>query len=152
MVEGVFQDIEGQVRARDASLSNTSTHSGQRFSAQQSDPDHRLPKLNYHTMKEKQIRELLSQAELSTTGDKSVLVARHQQYGFICSTYGSLLMEYSGLRWTMLYNANQDRSVNQRQDLEQLRKELKKSGGEGKVKKIDIGDTEEYQVCHGGTD
>jgi len=33
-------------------------------------------------MKEKKIRELLSQAELSTTGDKNTLMARHQQYGF----------------------------------------------------------------------
>ena len=47
----------------------------------------------------------------------------------------------------MLYNANQDRSVNQRQDVEQLRKELKKWEGEGKAKKVDIGDTDEYQVC-----
>lgn len=46
----------------------------------------------------------------------------------------------------MLYNANQDRSTNQRQDMEQLRKELKKWEGEGKVKKVDIGDTDEYQV------
>lgn len=46
----------------------------------------------------------------------------------------------------MLYNANQDRSVNQRQDLEQLRKELKRWEGEGKAKKVDIGDTDEYQV------
>jgi hypothetical protein len=47
----------------------------------------------------------------------------------------------------MLYNANQDRSANQRQDVEQLRKELKKWEGEGKAKKVDIGDTDEYQVC-----
>lgn len=36
-------------------------------------------------MKEKQIRELLSQAELGTTGDKNVLMARHQQCGFTSS-------------------------------------------------------------------
>lgn len=46
----------------------------------------------------------------------------------------------------MLYNANQDRSVDQRQDIEQLRKELKRWEGEGKAKKVDIGDTDEYQV------
>lgn len=122
----------------------TSTNSGQRFRVQESDPDHRLPKLNYHTMKEKQIRELLSQAELGTTGDKNALMARHQQYGFISSVYGSLLIVFP--RWTMLYNANQDRSTNQRQNMEQLRKELKKWEGEGKTKKVDIGDTDEYQV------
>jgi hypothetical protein len=48
----------------------------------------------------------------------------------------------------MLYNANQDRSINQRRELEQLRKELRKWEGEGKAKKVDIGDTEEYQVCN----
>ena len=58
---------------------------GKQFRVQESDPDHRLPKLNYHTMKEKQIRELLSQAELGTTGDKNVLMARHQQCGFTSS-------------------------------------------------------------------
>ena len=46
----------------------------------------------------------------------------------------------------MLYNANQDRSANQRQDTEQLRKELKRWEGEGKTKKADIGDEDEYQV------
>jgi hypothetical protein len=54
------------------------------------------------------------------------------------------------LRWTILYNANQDRSVNQQQDMEQLRKELKKWEGEGKAKKVDIGDPDEYQVCKEG--
>ena len=117
---------------------------GKQFRVQESDPDHRLPKLNYHTMKEKQIRELLSQAELGTTGDKNVLMARHQQCGFTSSVYGSLPIIF--LRWTMLYNANQDRSNNQRQNMEQLRKELKKWEGEGKTKKVDIGDTDEYQV------
>lgn len=47
----------------------------------------------------------------------------------------------------MLYNANQDRSTDQRQDMEQLRKQLKRLEGEGKTKKVNIGDTEEYQVC-----
>ena len=46
----------------------------------------------------------------------------------------------------MLYNANQDRSTNQRQDMEQLRKELKKLEGGGKAKKVTVGDTDEYQV------
>ncbi|KAF9653854.1 hypothetical protein BDM02DRAFT_1100456 [Thelephora ganbajun] len=98
-------------------------------SAQESDPDRRLPKLNYHTMKEKQIRELLSQAELSTAGDKNALTARHQQ-------------------WTILYNSNQDRSASQRQDLERIRKELKKWEAEGKARKVDIDDTDEYQRLH----
>lgn len=95
-------------------------------------------------MKEKQIREMLSQAELSTAGDKNAVTARHQQYGFIHSGYESLLTTLAS--WTMLYNANQDRSINQRQDVEQLRKELKRWEGEGKTKKVDIGDADEYQV------
>lgn len=36
--------------------------------------------------------------------------------------------------------------MNQRQDIEQLRKELKRWEGEGKAKKVDIGDADEYQV------
>lgn len=95
-------------------------------------------------MKEKQIREMLSQAELSTAGDKNVLTARHQQYGLIRPEYESFLRPL--LSWTMLYNANQDRSINQRQDVEQLRKELKRWEGEGRTKKVDIGDADEYQV------
>ena len=71
----------------DPSRANPQIHSERSLSAQESDPDHRLPKLNYHTMKEKQIRELLSQAELSTSGDKNALMARHQQYIFLCSVY-----------------------------------------------------------------
>ena len=31
--------------------------------------------------------------------------------------------------------------------MEQLRKELKKWEGEGKAKKVNIGDADEYQVC-----
>lgn len=46
----------------------------------------------------------------------------------------------------MLYNANQDKSVNQRQDWEQLRKEVKRWEGEGKTKKVEIGDGDEYEV------
>ena len=98
-------------------------------------------------MKEKQIRELLSQTELSTTGDKNALMARHQQYGYSYSARAARNRIF--LRWTMLYNANQDRSAHQREDIEQLRKELKKWEGEGKAKKANIGDTDEYQVCTG---
>jgi len=79
----------------DPSRTNLQIHSEQLLSAQESDPDHRLPKLNYHTMKEKQIRELLSQAELSTTGDKNALMARHQQYSFLCSAYELLPTKHS---------------------------------------------------------
>ena len=100
-------------------------------------------------MKEKQIRELLSQAELSATGDKNSLMARHQQYSFSCCPCAA--PNRTLLRWTMLYNANQDRSVNQREDMEQLRKELRKWESEGKAKKANIGDADEYQVFDSGT-
>ena len=45
-------------------------------------------------MKEKQIRELLGRAELSTTGDKNTLMARHQQYGPVRLRQESGLMGY----------------------------------------------------------
>ena len=100
-------------------------------------------------MKEKQIRELLSRAGLSTAGDKNTLMSRHQQYSFGCST--CFTPNRTLLRWTMLYNANQDRSTNQREDAEQLRKELRKWESEGKAKKANIGDANEYQVFDSGT-
>ena len=112
MVEGVFQENKGQVRARDPSLLDTPANSGKLFRVQESDPDHRLPKLNYHTMKEKQIRELLSQVELSTTGDKNTLMARHQQYGFIYFVCESLLTRYSPAGRCCIMPTRTDRPTN----------------------------------------
>ncbi|KAJ7063548.1 hypothetical protein C8F01DRAFT_1133456 [Mycena amicta] len=71
------------------------------------DSDDRIPKQAYDTLKEWQIKAKLEELGLSTTGDRSTLVARHQH-------------------WSMLWNGNLDRSTEQRQSKERLRKTLKK--------------------------
>jgi len=71
------------------------------------DEEDRLPKVSYHIMKEKQLRDMLARYSLSTSGDKNLLTIRHQQ-------------------WTMMWNANQDRPPEQRHSVDHLRKALKK--------------------------
>ena len=41
--------------------------------------DTRLPRASYSVLKDKQIRDLLTANELSTTGDRSQLIARHER-------------------------------------------------------------------------
>ncbi|KAI0045147.1 hypothetical protein FA95DRAFT_1561436 [Auriscalpium vulgare] len=66
-----------------------------------------LPKVSYAVLKEKQIRELLAEHDLPTTGERSLLIARHQ-------------------RWITLYNANLDHHPSQRRRTAELRTELRK--------------------------
>lgn len=47
--------------------------------------NHPLPKANYDTLKDKQIKDMLVGQELSNAGDRSVLIARHQRYIFNAS-------------------------------------------------------------------
>ncbi|KAJ6488500.1 hypothetical protein C8R47DRAFT_481440 [Mycena vitilis] len=77
--------------------------------------DH-LPKVSYDTLKDKQLKDKLLEHGLSVTGDRTIWIARHQ-------------------RWTMLWNANLDRSAPKRQSKGELLKELKKWDEERKVKK-----------------
>ncbi|KAJ7460965.1 hypothetical protein B0H11DRAFT_2057573 [Mycena galericulata] len=76
----------------------------------------RIPKVSYDTLKEKQLREKLVGHGLLTTGAHALLAARHQ-------------------RWTMLWNANLDKSVANRQTKAALHKEMKKWEEDRKVKK-----------------
>ncbi|KAJ7722271.1 hypothetical protein DFH07DRAFT_857002 [Mycena maculata] len=69
--------------------------------------DDYLPKVSYDTLKEKQLREKLASHGLPTTGNHKLLAARHQ-------------------RWSMLWNANLDKSAPNRQSKNQLLKEVKK--------------------------
>ncbi|KAJ7118772.1 hypothetical protein C8R44DRAFT_789233 [Mycena epipterygia] len=80
------------------------------------DADDRLPKVSYDTLKEKQLRDKLSEHGLLTTGDRASLTKRHQ-------------------RWTMLWNANLDKSSAKRRSKAELQKDLKKWEEEAKVKK-----------------
>ncbi|KAF8274245.1 hypothetical protein EI94DRAFT_845129 [Lactarius quietus] len=65
-----------------------------------------LPKASYTVLKDKQIRDLLAAQDLSTTGDRSQLISRHE-------------------RWVALYNANLDRSPALRKRLAELRLEMR---------------------------
>ncbi|RPA82813.1 DNA repair protein rad18 [Ascobolus immersus RN42] len=49
-------------------------------SASMNAPPERLPKLNYHTMKEKDLRKKMQELGLSTEGSKAVLQQRHAEY------------------------------------------------------------------------
>ncbi|KZV70607.1 hypothetical protein PENSPDRAFT_579153 [Peniophora sp. CONT] len=69
--------------------------------------DDYLPKVSYNMLKDKQIRDLLAEQELPTTGDHTTLVARHQ-------------------RWVSIYNANVDRNPQYRRRISELRAELRK--------------------------
>ncbi|EAU88094.2 hypothetical protein CC1G_11517 [Coprinopsis cinerea okayama7 len=79
----------------------------QRKHSDDSDEDFPLPKASYATLKEKQIKEMLSEHGLPTHGDRSTLEQRHQ-------------------RWVIIYNSNLDRSQANRKSKQMLRQELKK--------------------------
>ncbi|THV07989.1 hypothetical protein K435DRAFT_833278 [Dendrothele bispora CBS 962.96] len=91
------------------------------------DEDLPLPKKSYGTLKDKAIKELLSEHNLPTTGDRNTLIARHQQ-------------------WVIIYNANRDKSSKQRKSIEILRQELKQWESRQKGKsKTEISDATTYQ-------
>ena len=47
-----------------------------------------LPKASYTVLKDKQIRDLLAAQDLSTAGDRSQLISRHERSArFICLSY-----------------------------------------------------------------
>ncbi|KAK7449612.1 E3 ubiquitin-protein ligase rad18 [Stygiomarasmius scandens] len=95
--------------------------------ASDDDEDLPLPKKSYGTLKDRAIRELLSEHNLPTTGDRNTLISRHQQ-------------------WVIMYNANRDKSSKLRKSIETLRQELKQweSRQKGKTK-LEISDTTTYQ-------
>ncbi|EPQ58557.1 hypothetical protein GLOTRDRAFT_36698, partial [Gloeophyllum trabeum ATCC 11539] len=66
-----------------------------------------LPKASYHTLKDKQLKDLLIEQQLPTTGDRQTWVTRHQ-------------------RWVLLWNANLDNQPGQRKSVSELRTELKR--------------------------
>ncbi|KAH9977341.1 hypothetical protein BGW80DRAFT_1288714 [Lactifluus volemus] len=66
-----------------------------------------IPKASYTVLKDKQIRDLLAAHDLSTAGDRSQLIVRHE-------------------RWVALYNANLDRSSALRKRPVELRLEMRR--------------------------
>ncbi|KDQ59637.1 hypothetical protein JAAARDRAFT_153620 [Jaapia argillacea MUCL 33604] len=92
-----------------------------------------IPKASYHTLKDKQLRELLLDHHLPVSGDRSTWITRHQ-------------------RWVMLWNANLDKSPNLRKSANDLRSELKKWEAEktGKKKTVvdDVAGYEKRNKAH----
>ncbi|EGO21792.1 hypothetical protein SERLADRAFT_441024 [Serpula lacrymans var. lacrymans S7.9] len=87
----------------------------------------RLPKVTYHVIKDKALKELLVENKLPTSGDRVTWIARHE-------------------RWVMIYNANLDKSEKSRKTLSELRVELKKWEDNMKGRKAVVDDTEAYQA------
>ncbi|KAL0947506.1 hypothetical protein HGRIS_013606 [Hohenbuehelia grisea] len=88
-----------------------------------------LPKAAYGTLKDKQLKAMLVEHELPTTGDRNTWIARHEQ-------------------WVMLYNANLDKSIKHRRSIEQIRTDLRKWEDARKTKKVTIEDVEAYEKQH----
>ncbi|CAL1703473.1 unnamed protein product [Somion occarium] len=88
-----------------------------------------IPKVAYHTLKEKRLREMLADHDLPNNGDKDTLIKRHE-------------------RWALLYNANLDRTPTDRLTLEDLRRELKKWETERQTKRQAVTDLNAYQKAN----
>lgn len=102
-----------------------------------------LPKVAYHTLKDKRINDLLNEYDLPTSGDRAAGIRRHE-------------------KWVVLYNANIDRTHDSRRTHEQLRRDLRRweatlkpTAGSGSnsmsgsgSKKAVAADTTAYQAAH----
>ncbi|KZT28666.1 hypothetical protein NEOLEDRAFT_1108091 [Neolentinus lepideus HHB14362 ss-1] len=66
-----------------------------------------VPKASYQVLKDKQVKDLLIDQQLPTTGDRNAWIARHQ-------------------RWVLIWNANLDQQPKQRKTISELRIELKR--------------------------
>ncbi|KAF8911188.1 hypothetical protein CPB84DRAFT_1672006, partial [Gymnopilus junonius] len=98
--------------------------------ASDSDDEHPLPLSTYTTLKDRQLKDMLSESDLPLAGDRANWEQRHQ-------------------KWVMLFNANLDRSLPNRKTKVELRKELKKWEEERpKKKKHGITDVKGYQIEH----
>ncbi|KAJ3820879.1 hypothetical protein F5878DRAFT_618567 [Lentinula raphanica] len=100
----------------------------ERASSLEEETDYPLPSKSYDTLKDKQVRELLSEHDLPTTGDRKTIIARHQ-------------------RWVTIYNANLDKTLKMRKSLSILRRDLRDWETQQKNKtKHDIEDPTAYQI------
>ncbi|KAK0210223.1 hypothetical protein DFS33DRAFT_270245 [Desarmillaria ectypa] len=67
--------------------------------------DEALPKVSYDTLKDKQIKNLLHDQGLSTSGDRALCITRYQ-------------------KWVMLWNSNLDKAPKNRKSSSQLKSDL----------------------------
>ncbi|KAF9466269.1 hypothetical protein BDZ94DRAFT_1251555 [Collybia nuda] len=94
------------------------------------DSDFPLPKASYGMLKDKKLKEMLAEHGLPTTGERTLLIKRHQQ-------------------WVMAYNANLDKSVSMRRPISALRKDLKKwESDRARQKKSPVEDMVAHEKRH----
>ncbi|CCM05056.1 uncharacterized protein FIBRA_07259 [Fibroporia radiculosa] len=96
--------------------------------------DEYLPKVSYHTIKDKRLLELLHEHELPTTGERAAWVRRHE-------------------KWVMMHNANADRASSDRRTRAQLRRDLRawedglRAAASGKQRHV-VTDAVAYQAAN----
>ncbi|KAF5386563.1 hypothetical protein D9615_001906 [Tricholomella constricta] len=89
-----------------------------------------LPKASYATLKDRKLKEMLTEHGLPISGDRNQWIHRHQ-------------------RWVMIYNANLDRSSRNRKTKQELRKELKKWEDEkAKKRRTTVEDNAAHEKRH----
>ncbi|KAG6874048.1 hypothetical protein C0995_006905 [Termitomyces sp. Mi166 len=94
------------------------------------DDEYPLPKASYGTLKDKQLKGMLIEYGLPTTGDRNQWIQRHQQ-------------------WVITYNANLNKSSKHRKSKEELKRELKKWEEEKpKKRKMIVEDTVAHEKQH----
>ena len=113
-----------------------------------SEEESRLPKVSYDTLKDRQIKELLSQQDLPISGDRTHWIKQYQQCVFLFSAvfyYVNLL----SFRWMIIWNANLDKAPRHRKTKPQLKAELAQwlETHQAKSKPIAVADAAAHEVC-----
>ncbi|KIY51841.1 hypothetical protein FISHEDRAFT_70340 [Fistulina hepatica ATCC 64428] len=89
-----------------------------------------IPKASYDTLKDKQLKRLLEECDLPTTGDRVAWLARHQ-------------------KWRNIFNSNLDKARKYRRTKSDLQRDMRKWEEErkrGLKKPVSVDDTLAYEV------
>ena len=95
------------------------------FAHRRREDDERVVLLSMDVKKDKELRTMLLEFGVPTTGDKATLLARVQQWVFFPSAVRALIVR----SWALLWNANLDCSKEKRKSRSELVKELKREVG-----------------------
>ena len=106
-----------------------------------------IPRASYTVLKDKQIRDLLAAHDLSTSGDRSQLITRHERsvsQSLLCIWNKNIMRP----RWVAVYNANLDHSPALRKRAAELRSEMRRWEEEKRASRKEPlkTDTKEYRV------
>ncbi|KAF5330398.1 hypothetical protein D9619_005602 [Psilocybe cf. subviscida] len=109
---------------------NSNKKGKQKKNGSDSDDEYPLPLASYNTLKDRQLKDMLSEHGLPLTGDRSTWEQRHQH-------------------WVILYNSNLDKSVANRRTKADLKRDLKKWEEDmAKKRKQPTIDSVSYQKTH----